>query len=207
MTTRERRPQWRTRLIALTATAAIAIPFAAGTGVNATSSLFLPYQTISLGTTDSSAVAIGDVTGDGRADVVVTGSTGIRRLSRLRPRRTCGRDPRCPGLVRDRRGRARTRLQTVAIGDITGDGRADVVVGASSLGIQVFPQLDTGALGAPTLIETPDSLRVRIGNLGGGAGLDVVGIGWGTNTGERLPQRRRGQPRQPGRLPGPPRRL
>ena len=41
---RERRAQWRARLIALTATAAIAIPFAAGTGVNATSSLFLPYQ-------------------------------------------------------------------------------------------------------------------------------------------------------------------
>ena len=57
-----------------------------------------------------------------------------------------------------------------------------MVVGAFGLGIQVFPQLDTGALGAPTLIETPDSLRVGIGNLGGGAGLDVVGIGWGTNT-------------------------
>ena len=178
---RERRAQWRTRLIALTATAAIAIPFVAGTGVNATSSLFLPYQAISLGTTDSSAVAIGDVTGDGLADVVVTGSIGYSdyRVVVLAGLANGALDaPVSYPTVAN----GSNRLETVAIGDITNDGRADVVVGAFGLGIQVFPQLDTGALGAPTLIETPDSLRVGIGNLGGGAGLDVVGIGWGTNT-------------------------
>ncbi len=181
MTTRERRPHWRTRLAALAATTAIAIPFAAGTGVSATSSLFLPYQAISLGTTDSSAVVIGDVTGDGRADVVVTGSTGFTDyrvfvLAGL-PDGTLGTP-----VSYATAGSGSYPVQTVAIGDITGDGRADVVVGASHLGIQIFPQLETGVLGAPTLIETPDSLRVRIGNLGGGPGLDVVGIGWGTNT-------------------------
>ena len=74
------------------------------------------------------------------------------------------------------------RLETVAIGDITDDGRADVIVGAAGLGIQIFPQLATGVLGTPTLIETPDSLKVRVGNLDAGAGLDLVGIGWGTDT-------------------------
>ena len=101
----------------------------------------------------------------------------------------------------------RTRLQTVAIGDITSDGRADVVVGAFGLGIQVFPQLDTGALGTPTLIETPDSLRVGIGNLGGGAGLDVVGIGWGTDTASVFLNDGSGNLAGAGRLPGTPRRL
>ena len=103
MTTRERRPQWRTRLIALMATAAIAIPFAAGTGVSATSSLFLPYQAISLGTTDSSAVAIGDVTGDGRADVVVTGSLGFSDYRVFVLAGLANGTPRRPGLVCDRR--------------------------------------------------------------------------------------------------------
>ena len=77
-----------------------------------------------------------------------------------------------------------------------------MVVGAIDLGIEVFPQLDTGALGAPTLIETPDSLRVGIGNLGGGAGLDVVGIGWGTNTASVFLDDGSGNLAAPGRLPG-----
>jgi len=181
MTTRDRRPQWRTRLIVLAATAAIAIPFAAGTGVSATSSLFLPYQAISLGTTDSSAVAIGDVTGDGLADVVVTGSLGFTdyRVFVFAGRPDGSLDT---PVSYTSAGTGSYPIQTVAVGDVTGDGQADVVVGASNLGIEVFPQLDSGTLGAPTLIETPDSLRVGIGNLGGGAGLDVVSIGWGTNT-------------------------
>jgi Fibronectin type III domain/FG-GAP-like repeat len=181
MTVRDHRPQWRTRLVVLAATAAIAIPFAVGSGVSATSSLFLPYQAISLGTTDSSAVAIGDVTGDGRADVVVTGSMGYTdyRVVVLAGLANGALDAPVSYASADP---GSYPIQTVAIGDVTGDGRADVVVGASHLGIEVFPQLDTGALGAPTLIETQDSLRVAIGNLGGGAGLDVVSIGWGTNT-------------------------
>jgi len=181
MTTHGHRPQWRARLVALAATAAVAVPFAAGSGVNATSPLFLPYQTISLGTTDSSAVAIGDVTGDGRADVVVTGSLGFTDYRVFVLAGRAGGTLDAP-VSYATAGSGSHRLQSVAIGDITGDGRADVVVGASSLGLQIFAQLDDGTLGSPTLIETPDSLRVRVGNLGGGAGLDVVGIGWGTNT-------------------------
>jgi hypothetical protein len=37
------------------------------------------------------------------------------------------------------------------IGDISGDGKADVVVGIAGLGVQVFPQqLASGSLGAPS---------------------------------------------------------
>jgi hypothetical protein len=50
------------------------------------------------------------------------------------------------------------------------------------VGIQVFPQLASGALGTPTFTETPDNLRVRIGQLDGDGLLDVAGIGWGSNT-------------------------
>ena len=59
----------------LAATAAVAIPFAAGSSVSATSSLFGMYQTMR--STDTQAVAIGDVTGDGLADVVATAGNGF----------------------------------------------------------------------------------------------------------------------------------
>ena len=177
---RERRKPWRVRLIALAATAAIAIPFVGGSGVSATSSLFGMYQTITIDG-DPEAVAIGDVTGDGHADVVATGGLSF---TDYRVFVVAG----LPDGTFDApvsyatAGSGAHRLQTVAIGDITDDGRADVIVGASGLGIQIFPQLETGVLGTPTLIETPDSLKVRVGNLDAAVGLDLVGIGWGTGT-------------------------
>lgn len=72
--------------------------------------------------------------------------------------------------------------KSVAIGDITGDARPDVVVGLAGLGIQVFPQLSTGVLGTPTLTPTPDSLVLRLGRLNADSRLDVATLGWGTNT-------------------------
>jgi len=39
--------------------------------------------------------------------------------------------------------------ESVAVGDITGVGRADVVLGLGGLGVQVFPQDASGTLGAP----------------------------------------------------------
>jgi hypothetical protein len=71
---------------------------------------------------------------------------------------------------------------SVAIGDITGDGQADVVVGVDGLGIQVFPQLADGSLGSPALTPTQDSFKIRVGQLDGDGFLDVAGIDWGTTT-------------------------
>ena len=177
---RERRTPWRVRLTALAATVAIAIPFAVGSGVSATSSLFGMYQTITLDG-DSQAVAIGDVTGDGLADVVATAGNSFTdyRVFVIAGLPDGTFDAPVSYATA---GSYSHRLETVAIGDITDDGRADVIVGAAGLGIQIFPQLDTGVLGTPTLIETPDSLKVRVGNLDAGVGLDLVGIGWGTDT-------------------------
>jgi hypothetical protein len=181
MSTRQRRAAWRVRLLAVIAAAVIAVPFAAGADVNATSSLFAGYQAIGLGTTDSSAVAIGDVTGDGRADVVVTGSTSFSDY-RIYVLASLPDGTLDAPVSYATAGSGSYRLETVAIGDITADGRADVVIGASGRGIQIFPQEATGALGNPTLIETADSLRVRLGHFDAIGGLDVVGIGWGTGT-------------------------
>jgi len=177
---RERRTSWRARLIALAATVAIALPFAVGSGVSATSSLFGMYQTITIDG-DSQAVAIGDVTGDSYVDVVATAGNSFTdyRVFVIAGLPDGTFDAPVSYATA---GSYSHRLETVAIGDITDDGRADVIVGAAGLGIQIFPQLPTGTLGTPTLIETPDSLKVRVGNLDAGVGLDLVGIGWGTDT-------------------------
>jgi hypothetical protein len=168
------------RLTVLAVAAVLAFPFAAGSVAGATPSLFAPAQTIALGG-DTEAVAIGDVTGDGRADVVATGNLGF---SDYRIFVVAGQPDGSllPVASYATAGSGSHPLQTVAIGDITGDRLADVVVGASGLGIQVFPQLAGGALGTPTLLTTADSLKVRLGNLDANPGLDVAAIGWGTGT-------------------------
>ena len=119
------------------------------------------------------------MTGDGRADVVATSAQGfyddyaVYVLAGL-PDGTLDVPVAYPTP-----GTGTNRIQSVAIGDITDDGRADVVVGAASLGVLVYPQLATGVLGTPTVITTPHTLRVALGDLDGAAGIDLAAIGWG----------------------------
>jgi hypothetical protein len=167
-------------LQAVVASALGALAIATGVA-GAAGTLFQPYQAFAVGSWPE-AVAIGDVTGDGRADVVMTtgfyfdsandyriwvfGQTGAGTLA---------------APVSYPTGSTATP-QSVAVGDITGDGRKDVVVGLDGIGVQVYPQLATGALGPPTLTLTADGRIVRLGNLNGDARLDVAAVGWGTNT-------------------------
>ena len=59
---------------------------------------------------------------------------------------------------------------------------ADVVVGITDIGVQVFPGLAGGGLGSPSLTPTPDGRLVRLGRLDANPGLDVAAAGWGTDT-------------------------
>lgn len=176
------RPMTRTRFAILAIGGALVVPFAAGP-VAAAASL-LPYQVIAV-PSQADAVAIGDVTGDGRADIVFT--TGYSNdpandfhlfvmpqlaggtLGAAVRYATAGTYPSRPG--------------SIDLGDVTGDGRTDVVVGLDRLGIQVFPgNPNSSTLGSPTFLATTDSTRVAIGNLDGNVGADVAGIGWGSDT-------------------------
>src|SRR3954451_7215738 len=179
MTRREPRTGWISRFAAVLAAIAIAIPVLASAGhTNAASTLFAPYQAIALGS-DTKAVAIGDVTGDGRADVVATSAQGSYADYRVYVLASLPDGTLAAPVSYPIPGTGTNRIQTVAIGDITDDGRADVVVGADGLGILVYPQLPTGVLGAPTVIATPHTLRVAVGDLDGAAGTDLAAIGWG----------------------------
>lgn len=171
------------RVAAIGAAVMLALPILASPVAATTTSLFGPYRAYSVGSSPE-AVAIGDVTGDGRNDVVMT--TGYY----FDP----ANDYRLFVFAQTGAGLSATPVsyataatythlpKSIAVGDVTGDGRADVVIGLSGLGIQIFPQTSSGTLGAPRLIATTDSDQIKLGKLNGDNALDIVGIGFGTNT-------------------------
>jgi hypothetical protein len=145
--------------------------------------LFQPYQAYPVGSWPE-AVAIGDVTGDGRKDVVMTTSYYFDPAHdfRLWVFAQAADGTLLPPVSYPTAASYTNRAESVAVGDITGDGKADVVLGIDGSGIQVFPQLAGGSLGAPTLYASPDSFKIRLGQLNGDGRLDVVGMSWSSNT-------------------------
>ena len=88
------------------------------------------------------AVAIGDVTGDGRNDVVLT--TGYAN-DPAHDFRVVVLAQLADGTLAaptwySTAGTYGNRPESVAVGDVTGDGKADVVVGLSGHGVQVLAQ-------------------------------------------------------------------
>jgi hypothetical protein len=155
---------------------ATVVPAAASAG-------FQPYQAYPVGSWPE-AVAIGDVTGDGRNDVVMTTHYYFDAPNDYR---LWVFEQQVGGTLAPPVSYATAATYTngpdsVAIGDITGDGRNDVVLGLTRLGVQVFPQLATGGLGQPAMTLTNDSHKIALGQLDADGRLDVAGIPWGTDS-------------------------
>jgi Domain of unknown function DUF11/FG-GAP-like repeat len=152
------------------------------TGVaGAAGTLFQPYQAFDVGSWPE-AVAIGDVTGDGRADVVMT--TGFY-FDPANDDRVWVFAQTDVGSLADPVSYSTGSTATpssVDVGDVTGDGRADVVVGLDGTGLQVYAQLGDGTLGAPSLHATANGDLVRLGHLDADGRLDAAAVGWGTNS-------------------------
>ncbi|MDY7030845.1 MAG: VCBS repeat-containing protein, partial [Thermodesulfobacteriota bacterium] len=145
--------------------------------------LFLPYQTYPVGSYPE-AVAIGDVNSDGNNDVVMT--TGYYsdpdndyRIHVFLQNPLGELEPPVKYLTN---GTYTSRPESIDIGDLNGDGKADVVVGNSGDSIEIFIQNSSGELAPGITYSTVNSNSVKIGDLNNDGLLDVVGIGWGTNT-------------------------
>jgi len=142
--------------------------------------LFMDFTYVPTGSLPS-AVAIGDVNGDGRNDVVMTTSTWTGdvvndyKIFVFLQNATGGLDP---PILYATRTTYDCLASSVAIGDINNDGKNDVVIGESGCGFEVFTQNVQGGLNPGLLYTSSDSIKVRIADLNNDGLLDVVGIGF-----------------------------
>jgi uncharacterized repeat protein (TIGR01451 family) len=146
------------------------------------SALFSPYSAIATGSRPQ-GVAVGDVNGDGLADVVLITSFNFDPAhdfklyvflqqpdGQLAPQvvyATAASDLSIPA-------------QSVQIGDVNGDGRQDIVLGNGS-NIEVFLQRADGSLAPSVVYPTPMAQIIRIGDVNNDGRADVVGLDWNSN--------------------------
>jgi hypothetical protein len=148
--------------------------------------LFYPHQEIQFSSSASpnnESVAIGDVTGDGLNDVVVavtiSSSPQDQEYIAVLAGDSChGLAPAVLYLV----GPASGASTGLAVGDVTGDGRADVVV-TTGQGFAVLVHKSDGTLASP--VSYPVTLdgslweKVAVGDFNGDERKDVALLGWG----------------------------
>ena len=125
------------------------------------------------------AVAIGDLNGDGRKDVVMTTSayasnTNDNSILIFFQNASGGLD----APVRYAAGAAAV---SVAIADFNGDGRNDIAVGKKSAGIRVFLQDATGGFTNFTDYPTANANLICAGDFNNDGRTDIAGIGFSSS--------------------------
>jgi len=139
------------------------------------STAFGPYMAYPVGSWPE-AVAIGDLNNDGRNDVVMTTSnygTSTNNRSVLIFYQIPG-----GGLSPLERYAIGADGNSVAIADLTGDGKNDIAVGRESSGIRVFAQGIAGGFDNYTDYPTANAHWICTGDFNNDGRADVAGISW-----------------------------
>ncbi|HBG05800.1 MAG TPA: hypothetical protein DDY22_09660 [Geobacter sp.] len=143
--------------------------------------VFDRYLTIPVGS-EAEAVAIGDVTGDGKNDVVLITTPYSDRPATdntlfVYPQVASGSlgiPVKYPTSATYTSG-----LSSVAIGDMNHDGKKDVVITTSGSSIQVLLQNSSGTLSAPVVYPTAHSVLVQVADVNNDGRDDVIALGDG----------------------------
>ena len=152
-----------------------------GTGTFAATGAALP---------SANSIALGDINGDGKLDIIL-GSSGAARQSEIYLNNGTGGFPTLPSSTLNPVGNTTT---SVALGDLNGDGKLDILLGNAGVtnncipnctyeSSQVYVNNGTGGFTAPPLTINPTgnaTTSVALGDINGDGKLDIV-LGNGTN--------------------------
>jgi hypothetical protein len=124
------------------------------------------------------AVAIADLNGDGRKDVVMSTSSYSNTNDNsilIFFQNSAG------GLNAPVRYSAGANAVSVAIADLNSDGRLDIAVGKKTSGIRVFWQDAQGGFTNFTDYPTANAYHIVAGDFNNDGRMDLAGIGWSTS--------------------------
>ncbi len=148
------------------------------TGIITTSSFVLSTNLTS--GTSPEGIALADIDGDGKLDIVVT-NNGSASVSVFRNSATIGSIT--SGSFARTDFITGSSPQSVAVGDIDGDGKPEIVTAnfASPGGISVLQNTSSGSISFATKVDfvtTVNFLSVALGDMDGDGKIDVVATNW-----------------------------